>query len=482
MNLKLILHILGIALIIISFFMMIPAAFSLIYGETDAVHLIYSFSLTFLSGIFLYFATKKHKKEELKHRDAFVVVTLSWLAVALFGSIPFLLSGSFDNFTDAYFESMSGFTTTGASVLGDIESVSRGILLWRSIIQWVGGMGIILFALAILPLLGAGGMQLFKAEVPEISVDKLKPRIIDTAKSLWYIYVGLTSLATACYMVGGMDFYNAVSHAFTTMATGGFSTKNASIAHFNSPFIEYTAAVFMFLAGVNYSLYFYVFRGKVSALWRSNEFRFYLFVTAIATLLITISIWGYSYSSVHDSLRHSLFQAVSLMTTTGYATADFELWTPFAQTLLVIIMFFGGMIGSTGGGMKQVRILLALKQGYREIFQLIHPRSVTSLKLDEKFLTKEILGSIWGFLFLFLALCAAAAAGMAAAGMDIITSATTVISAMCNVGPALGAAGPAENYSAIPAAGKWILIFCMLTGRLEIYTVLILFVPQFWKK
>jgi trk system potassium uptake protein TrkH len=377
---------------------------------------------------------------------------------------------------------MAGFTTTGSTVLKDIEAVPVGILFWRSLTQWIGGMGIILFAIAILPLLGTGGMQLFKAEVPEISVDKLRPRIIDTAKALWFIYVGLTAIATLFYITGGMDFYNAICHAFTTMSTGGFSTKNASLAHFQSPFIEVTASIFMLLAGINYSLYFYVFRGKLSRLWKSSEFKFYLSIIATATILITLDIWKTSYDSLIESFRYSLFQTASIMTTTGYTTTDYAQWSAFAQVFIIVLMPLGGMIGSTAGGIKQVRILLMLKQGYREIYHLIHPHGVTTVKLDDKFLTKEILGSIWGFLFLFIFVSVIATIGMAAAGSDIITSASTVISAMSNVGPALGSAGPAESYASIPYTGKWILVFCMLTGRLEIYTVLILLVPHFWKK
>ncbi len=482
MNFKLIFHLVSIVLVFTSFFMILPVMVSMFFGQSDTVYLAKSFLITLTTGTIMYFFTKGHKKEEIRHREAFLVVTISWLAVAFFGTLPFMLAGTFASFTDAYFESMAGFTTTGASVLRDVEIVPMGILFWRSLTQWIGGMGIILFAIAVLPLLGTGGMQLFKAEVPEISVDKLKPRIIDTAKSLWLIYVGLTSVLAALYMAGGMDIYNAVSHSFTTMATGGFSTKNASMAYFQSPFIEYTASLFMFIAGVNYSLYFYVFRGNVHRLWKSSEFRFYLFITITASLLIALKLWKTSYESFFESFRYSVFQVTSIMTTTGYASADFEKWSSFAQIFLVILMFYGGMIGSTGGGMKQVRILLMLKQGYREMYQLIHPHAVTTLKLDGKVLTKEILGSIWGFLFLFLFICVIATIGMSAVGVDIVTSATTVISAMCNVGPALGDAGPTENYASIPAAGKWILIFCMLTGRLEIYTVLILIVPQYWKK
>lgn len=482
MNYRIILNVVGTALIFISLFMVCPIIISLIYKQSDTIPLTISFVITLLSGLIPYFLTRKHKREEIRRRDAFVIVTFTWLLMSFFGSISFITTETFHSFTDAYFESMAGFTTTGASVLNDIEATPKGILFWRSMTQWIGGMGIIVFAFAVLPMLGTGGMQLFKAEVPVISVDKLRPRFIDTAKALWFIYVILTFIDAALLIYYGMEPYDAVCHAFTTMATGGFSTKKNSIAHFGSPSIEYVTSIFMFLAGVNYSLYFYLFRGKISKLWRSNEFKFYLTIVATATIMVTLDLWKSSLYSLFDSLRYSLFQVVSIMTTTGYATADFEKWSPFAQIMLVVIMLFGSMIGSTGGGIKQVRILLMLKQGYREMYKIIHPRAVTALKLDEKFLDKEILGSIWGFVFLFLCVCVIATIGMAAVGADMITAATTVISSACNVGPALGEAGPSENYASIPDAGKWILVFCMLTGRLEVYTVLVLLVPHFWKK
>jgi trk system potassium uptake protein TrkH len=409
-------------------------------------------------------------------------VTITWLAVRFFGCLPYLLSGSLGSLTDAYFEAMAGFTTTGATVMTDVESLPMGILFWRSLTQWLGGMGIILFAIAVLPFIGTGGAQLFRAEAPELTVDRLRPRIIDTAKALWYIYAALTAAAVILYRVGGMGWFDAVCHSFTTLATGGFSTKNASIAYFQSPFIDAVATVFMFLAGVNYAVYFYTLKGDIFRFWHSSEFRFYIAITLGAVALVTISVYGSSYASLGESLRYASFQAVSIMTTTGYSTANYEKWVPFPQLLLAFLMFFGGMIGSTGGGMKQVRVLLMLKQSYRELYQLIHPRAVTTVKLDGKSIPKEILGSIWGFLFLFLFICTVATLAMSALGVDIITSATTVLSAMSNVGPALGEAGPTENYFHLPAAGKWILTFCMLAGRLEIYTVLILFVPRFWKK
>lgn len=481
MNIGLILYITSITIIFESLFMLFPILVSFIYGEKDLTPLTLSFLITFILGFSFHQFSKKYRRFELRHREAFFTVTFSWAIATLFATLPYLLSGSISSFTDAYFEAMAGFTTTGSSVIKDVEIMPRGVLFWRSLTQWMGGMGIILFALAVLPILGTGGMQLFKAEVPEISVDKLRPRIIDTAKALWFIYTGLTVLCSASYIAGGMSIFDAINHSFTTMATGGFSTKNASLAFFKSPTLEFLSSFFMFLAGINYSLYFYVFRGDILRLFKSDEFKFYLFLTFAATLLITLNLIN-STPSIIDSFRLAIFQVTSVMTTTGYASADFEKWPPLSLIILVIIMFAGGMIGSTGGGIKQVRILLTLKQGYREIYQLIHPRAITTLKLDDKILSKEILGSIWGFFFLFILIWVIATAGMAATGTDIITSTTTVISAMCNVGPALGEAGPSENYASLPVVAKWILIFCMLTGRLELYTVLILFIPQFWKK
>lgn len=482
MNLNLILNLLGAVLMIVAVFMFVPVAVSAFHSQPDFMPLLYAAAITLVTGLVLNVLTRGHAKEDFRHRDIFATVTLSWITVSFFGALPYLFSGAIGSFTDAYFESMAGFTTTGATVIGDIESLPMGVLFWRSFTQWLGGMGIILFALAVMPFLGSRGMQLFKAEVPEITVERLRPRLIDTAKHLWFIYLGLTGAAFILYLAGGMSTFDAVCHAFTSLATGGFSTKNTSIAYFQNPFIDVTCTVFMFLAGVNYALYFYALRGSPGRFLKSSEFRFYLSMTLIATFLIALDIYGSSYASISDSLRYASFQAVSIMTTTGYATADYERWAPFAQAFLIFLMFCGGMIGSTGGGMKQVRVLLMFRQGNRELYQLIHPHAVTTVKVDGKVLPKEVLGSIWGFLFLFLLTCSVATLAMAALGYDIITAFTTVVSAMSNVGPAFGAAGPTDNYAAFSMPGKWILSFCMLAGRLEIYTVLVLLVPRFWRK
>ncbi|GAB6183243.1 TrkH family potassium uptake protein [Thermodesulfovibrio hydrogeniphilus] len=482
MNFKTVLNIVGIILIILSIFMVAPIGVALINKSADFMALLLSMLLTLSSGTIMLSLTRQYRHEEIMYREAFMIVTLSWLSVTFFGSLPFIFTGATASFTDAFFEAMSGFTTTGASIFADVESLPAGLLFWRSMTQWIGGMGIIVFALAVLPIIGTGGMQLFKAEVPEISVEKLRPRIIDTAKALWLIYVGLTGLIIFLYLIAGMNLYDAVCHAFTTISTGGFSTKNASIAYFNNPFLDYISSFGMFLGGVNFTLYFYLMRGNYKVFFKSAEFRFYFAIILFVIFLVTIDLRLNTYQSALDSLRYAVFQVISIMTTTGFATADYLKWNYFSQIILLIIMFFGGMIGSTAGGIKQVRIYLMIKQIFREFHQLIHPRAVLALKLDDKFLTKETLGSIWGFVFLALFLCAIASIGMAATGLDLITSLSTVVSAMNNVGPAFGEAGPASNYSSIPVFGKWILIFCMLAGRLEYYTVLILLTPAFWKR
>ncbi len=482
MNTALVFNLVGVVLLFSSIFMLIPFFASFFYKGEDVSALGLSFLITFFAGLLTYFFTKSQQKLELKHRDGFAVVTVSWLIMSFFGSLPYTMSGVASSFTNAYFESMAGFTTTGASVLINLEELPKGILLWRSLTQWMGGMGIIVFSLAILPMLGAGGMQLFKAEVPEIGVEKLRPRIIDMAKSLWYIYAGLTIVLVILLSISGLDFFDSLCHAFTTMATGGFSTKNASIAYFQNSYIDIIITAFMFLAGINFSLHFYALRGNLSRFAKSSEFKFYCFVVSVSIIIVTVSLIMSGYSSIFTALRHASFQVISIMTTTGFATADYEVWPVLSQMILLCLMFFGGMVGSTGGGMKQVRILLMFKQAYRELYHLIHPHALTALKLDERNIPKETLGGIWGFLFLFILISAIATLCMTALGLDMITSASTVISAMSNVGPALGNAGPTDNYYSIPVAGKWVLLLCMLVGRLEIYTVILLFMPLFWRK
>jgi trk system potassium uptake protein TrkH len=481
MNFPVILNIIGSVVSIMGLFMATTIPVAAMLGGRDLGVISMSVGVTLAFGLIAYASTHKHKRASLKSRDVFFTVTFSWVAISAFGAIPYLLTGTFTSVVDAFFEAVAGFTTTGATVLTEIEALSPGLLYWRSLTQWVGGMGIILFALAVLPYIGSGALQLFKAEAPEITVDKLRPRIIDTAKILWYIYASLTLICGLLYYMGGMSAYDAVCHAFTTLATGGFSTKNASIAHYQSAYIEWVCTIFMFLAGVNYTLYFFVFRGRFDRLIQNSEFKFYLGVTLLGVALISVYEY-HTYGNVADTVRYAAFQVTSIMTTTGYASADYEYWSVFSQMLLGVLMFFGGMIGSTAGGMKQVRVMLMFKQGYRELYQLLHPRAITSLKLDGKSVTAGVLSGIWGFLFIFLLTSVFSTLVLTGTGIDLVTASSSVISAMSNVGPALGEAGPTENYSAMPALAKIMLSLCMLIGRLEVYTVIILFLPAFWKK
>ncbi|RKX62748.1 MAG: TrkH family potassium uptake protein [Thermodesulfobacteriota bacterium] len=482
MNIKIVLNIVSLSLIIFSVFMLFPIGISFIYKTSEIQGFLISFFITFLTGISIYFLTRKYKHEELRYREAFAGVTLTWISVAFFGSLPYLLTGALGSFTDAYFEAMSGFTTTGASVIANVEILPKGILFWRGITQWIGGMGIVVFALAVLPVLGTGGMQLFKAEVPGITVDKIRPRIVDTAKLLWLIYSGLTAIIAGLYAFCGMSWYDAICHAFTTISTGGFSTKNTSLASFNSPLIEYIAGCCMLLGSINFVLYFFLLKGDFNKIFKNNEIRFYFSILLFLILIMTLNLKLNIYHSLEKSFRYTFFQIISIITTTGYATADYAQWNFFAQTIILFLMFLGGMVGSTAGGIKQLRIYLMLKQIYKEFYHLIHPRAITSIKINDRALNHEILESIWGFIFLALTIWIISSIIISATGLDMVTSISTVASALNNVGPALGKAGPTSTYAPFPALAKWVLVFCMLIGRLEYYTVLVLFIPAFWKK
>jgi trk system potassium uptake protein TrkH len=409
-------------------------------------------------------------------------VTFGWTFFALFGSLPFVFSGAIPSFLDAFFETMSGFTTTGSTILTNIEAIPESLLLWRSMTQWLGGMGIIVLSLAILPMLGVGGMQLFKAEVPGPTADRLKPRIQDTAKLLWGVYVLLTSAEIILLMLGNMSFFDALNHAFTTMATGGFSTRNASVAAYDSAFIDWVITVFMFLAGINFSLHYLALRGRVLDYVRNEEFRFYVTLTLFGIVLITLFNMGSSYDSILDSLRFSAFQVVSILTTTGFGTADYELWPVLCQYLLVIGMFVGGCAGSTGGGMKVARILLLFKHAHVQVYRLIHPRAVRLVKLADRPVDKEVMQSILGFFALYMGVFVAASLIMAGTGMDLTSAGAAVIATLGNIGPGLGSVGPTDNFADVPAIGKIVLTLCMLLGRLELFTVLVLVFPTFWRK
>jgi len=400
----------------------------------------------------------------------------------LFGTLPFLFSGSIPHFTHAYFESVSGFTTTGATILTDIERLPKGILLWRSQTQWLGGMGIILLSIAILPFLGVGGMQLYKAEVPSPVVDKLKPRISETAKTLWKVYLLITVVEVGLLLLGGMSLFDSVCHAFCTMPTGGFSTKNASIAHFDRAYFDAIFIIFMLLAGINFSLHYKLIKGDFKIFGRDPECRVFLILVGLFILIITLNIYGSVYGSIAKAFRYATFQVSSIITTTGFITADYEKWPVLSQQILLICMFLGAMAGSTGGGIKIMRIMLLIRHGYQQVFHIIHPHAVTTVKLGGKPVPQDILNSIWGFFILYLGLFIVATLIMASLGLDMVSAFASVAASIGNIGPGLGMVGPVNNYLAIPEFGKWVLIFCMLLGRLEIYTVIVLLTPEYWRK
>lgn len=481
MQFRLLFHTLSILTMILGVSMLLPLTVGLIYKEKDVLSFLISLVLTLTFGVILFFLTRNPKKE-INHKEGFAIVALGWITVAFWGAFPYLLSGSLGSFTDACFESVSGFTTTGSSVITNIESLSHSILFWRSFSQWLGGMGIILLSIAILPLLGVGGMQLYKAEVPGPVKDKLRPRIGETAKLLWKVYLLFTFGEFILLRAGGMSFFDAICHSFTTMAIGGFSTKNIGVEAFNSAYIEGVITVFMFLAGINFALHFQFLAGNVKAMFKDSEFRLYVMIMITAILLIFINLLHVNGYSVGEAFRYSSFQAVSIMTTTGFSSTDYEDWSGFGQYFLLMLMFVGGCAGSTGGSIKVLRILILIKQCYRELYRLIHPRAVVHVKFNNVKVSTDVVDSILGFVTLYFLFFVIAATIMSFLGLDLVSAISSVAASIGNVGPGLGAVGPYDNYSEIPFVGKWVLIFCMILGRLEIYTLLILFIPEFWRK
>ncbi len=481
MNLVLTLRILGALLLYLAGTLLLPLPFSLYYA--DGVWSAYLISAAICLAVGgLLFANCKSSKD-LSVREGFAVVTFGWTFFALFGALPYLLSGAIPSPLDAIFETMSGFTTTGSTILTEIEALPQSLLFWRALTHWLGGMGIIVLSLAILPMLGVGGMQLFKAEVPGPTADRLRPRIQDTAKLLWGVYLLLTAVEALLLMFGGMNFFDALCHSFATLATGGFSTRNASVAAYDSAYIDGVITLFMILAGVNFTLHFQLLRGRLQELHRNEEFRCYIGIILVTTAIIMLfnGATG-TYQNLGENLRYSIFQVSSIITTTGFGTADYETWPVLAQYLLIMLMFIGGCAGSTGGGMKVARILLLFKHAQVQVFRLIHPRAIRLVKLGHRPVDKEVLQAILGFFALFIGIFVLASLLMAACGMDLISGGAAVVACLANIGPGLGTVGPVDNFAAVPAFGKSVLIVCMLMGRLELFTVLVLFFPSFWRK
>ncbi|MFH2043812.1 MAG: TrkH family potassium uptake protein [Pseudomonadota bacterium] len=483
MNYKLVLKIISILILIITFFLIFPAAVALYYKEINEfkVFLVIIGSLLLISSI-SYYCLKPERKDSLSTRDGFLLVTLSWIFASFVGALPFYFTDCIPVFADAFFETMSGFTTTGASILTSIESLPKSMLFWRSLTHWLGGMGIVVLTVAILPILGIGGLQLIKAEAPGPSVDKISPRIKETAKILWYIYLGLTIIETILLMLGGMDFFDALTHTFGTLATGGFSPKNTSVGYYNSAYIDGVITIFMIIAGANFILHYRMITGRYKSMLRDTEFRVYISIFIVAVAIITLNLYGTNYDSLGNSIRHAGFQAASILTTTGFATVDYEKWPFLAQAILFFLMFIGGCSGSTGGGIKVIRIYSLLKQAYNEMKYLLHPRAIFILKISRKTIKKDIMYSISGFFFLYIFTLLIITLVVTSSNQDVLTSFSTALATVGNIGPGFGNIGPAEHYAFYPAYVKWVLSFAMLAGRLELYTVLILFTPVFWKK
>ena len=474
---------LGLLLMVASLVMLPPLVLSYWLGESSHADFLVTFLGVLLSGIMFWFPVRAQHRE-LRVRDGFVVVSMFWIVLALVGSLPFALADHPSmSFTDAMFESMSGLTTTGATVITGLDRLPHSILFYRQELQWLGGMGIIVLAVAVLPMLGIGGMQLYRAETPgPIKDNKLTPRITETAKALWYIYLTLTIICALAYWMAGMDVFDAIGHSFSTVAIGGFSTHDLSIGYFQSPTIETVAIVFMLLSGINFSLHFVAWRSlDPLAYFRDSEFLAYITVLGLAAV-VTVSYLYLSgtFSRFGDALHHGIFQVVSIGTTAGFTTAAYFHWPGFLPVMLLFISFIGGCAGSTGGGMKVIRFLLLFKQGMREISRLVHPNAKIPVKVGNKAMPERVVEAVWGFFATYIGCFTLMMLALLATGLDQITAFSAVAACMNNLGPGLGDVG--FHYGAINDTAKWVLTLAMLLGRLEIFTLLVLFLPAFWRR
>ncbi len=463
-------------------FMLLGIPFSIYFKSNDLIPLLAAGATTIFFGFIMWLSTKNAERSKIKKREAFLIVGLSYFGMSLFGMLPYLFSGAIPNVTNAFFESVSGITTTGASILNDIEACPPGILFWRSITQWLGGMGIILLTIAILPYFGIGGMELFVAEVPGPTKEKLHPRINETAKRLWYIYLALTGILTVLLFIEGMSFFDAINHALTTTSSGGYSTKQASIGHFDDPIIHYTIILFMFLAGTNFTLIYFGFKGRFKDIFNNEEFRFYLSIVAILTLIVSTLVVLNLAKPIEPTIRHVLFSIVSLLTTTGYATVDYTKWFPFITLIFFALLFLGGSAGSTSGGVKLVRHLMLLKNSVMEFKRILHPRAIIPVRYNKHVVDQQLIYNILAFFVAYMVIFGLSSLIMASMGIDLLSAMSAVATSIGNVGPGIDSVGPSENFNNIPALGKWYLGFLMILGRLELFTILIIFTPFFWKR
>ncbi|MCB9301967.1 MAG: TrkH family potassium uptake protein [Lewinellaceae bacterium] len=479
-NVRPIARVIAVLILMIGGLMLTGLPVSYYFECGDAMPLLQSGLICLAVGLLLWLFPFRGDNT-IKKREGYLIVAVGWLAMVSFSMLPYLFSGVIPDIPGAFFETVSGMTTTGASVLNDIESVSEGILYWRSLTQWIGGMGIIVLTVAIFPLLGIGGIELFVAEAPGPTSDKLHPRIQETAKRLWLIYVALTGLLTLILWAVGMSFYEAINHAFTTMATGGFSTRNASMAAFDLPAIQYPIILFMFLAGTNYTVIYFGLKGKFRKVWQSDEFRAYLALVGVLSVIVTLVVKSNTDLAWEKAFRDSIFQIVSIITTTGFVSADYTAWHPSLTMLFFVLMFVGASAGSTSGGIKIIRNLVFFKNSFLEFKRIIHPRAIVPLKLNGQIVPGRIITHIIIFLLLYLILFLIGSIVVSAMGLDFLTSIGAVATCLGNVGPGIGDVGPVDNFAWLSGGIKLVLSFLMLLGRLEIFTILVLFTPYFWK-
>ena len=495
LNLKIIYRFLGITAILNSCFMFIAFPFSFFNDEPEASGILNAGVITAFIGILL-FLLNKPTNTNIQKKEGYLIVTLGWLTLSITGMLPYLLSGAIPNISNAFFETISGYSTTGSSILTDIESMPKGILFWRSATHWIGGMGIIVLTIAILPLLGIGGMQLFMAEAPGPSADKLHPRITDTAKRLYLIYVLLTFAEFFLLKVAGMTWFDAINHAMATVSTGGFSTKNSNIAFYNNlPFVQYIIIFFMLIAGTNFVLTYFALKGKIQKVFQSEEFKYYLFGIIGISSIITFLIYFYQDPNLHttiahpkvfgeaeSAIRHGLFMVTSVITTTGFVTADFTMWSFFATGIFFALFFTGGSAGSTSGGVKVVRHIVMLKNSFLEFKKALHPNAIIPLRYDGKSISSTIVSNILSFFIIYMLIFMISSVILTFLGLDFMSALGAAASSLGNIGPALGSVSPVDNFAHLSSAAKWFCAFLMLIGRLELFTVLILFTPFFWRK
>ena len=482
LNFKIIYKVIGTLLFIEAAMMSLCMALAIYMGDDDSLAFAASVVITVLGGILFKFFGR-NSENSLGRREAYLLVTLTWIIFSLFGSLPFLVSGYIPDFTNAYFETISGFTTTGCSILDDVEILPHGLLFWRTMTQWIGGLGIVFFTIAILPMIGSGGVKLFAAEASVVNRDKVNPRIGITAKWIWSIYIGLTISQAFLLFFSGMNVFDSICHALTTCSTGGFSTKQASIAYFQSPRIEYITICFMFLSGINYSLlYVALLRGKLKRLMSNTEFQYYVCIMVIAVVIVTIGLLVGGESGFEESFRKALFQVVAIQTSTGFMSDDYMLWTPSLWMLLSMLMIVGSCAGSTSGGIKCVRIAIMSKVAHNEFRHFVHPNAVIPVRINRQVVSVNTKNIVLAFIFTYLVVLFVCWLLLMALGMNFTEAYGAVVSCLGNTGPALGSCGPAYSYSAIPTAAKWACSALMLTGRLELFTILLLFLPSFWKR